>query len=364
MIAVFTATHPKFRYGGGLFAYRYSTVTARRCRWYRNHAEIRGGAIVVMLAKVYLVDCEIEDFSADFGGAVQTFLEAQFFAYNTKFLSGHADTLGGALHAGDFSEADLFNCTFFNLTSRADGGALGATTASEIRVHGGRLVGNTAADDGGVASAVAGSTVEIHDAVVEDNQAGNGGVVAANNAVVHLVRVQAARNTAVGSGEDDGSGGLLRLQGSEASGTLTNSTVDACTAVIQGGAVAASDDVAALTIDGTAFHANEAGRFGGAVFVDGSTQAEIRACSFEDSRVKYAPEPLCMTLTMEDTGGNGWDGSLLRIYAEDDYVGDEVYDCPKSCSDGEVGPGNIQITPTCVSTTSPPHQHSSTPVTS
>ena len=346
-------------YAGAVFLYRYSTckgdskpssggsssvtVTsgppplphlppAYRCRWVNNHAEGRGGAIGILLASLFLWDCEFAANSAAFGGAIGAFVESRVVAYDTSFSDGHASTVGGAANVGDSSEGDFFNCNFFNNTA-SDGGALAATLGSEVRVNGGKLQGNTAAGEGGAVSVTSGSTVEIQDAVVKDNRAASGGGINCRDASVHLARVKATENAAVGTGAE-GIGGFLRLQGTEAAGSLSNSTVDSCTASTQGGGVAASDDAAALTIDGTAFYDCAAGAFGGAASIEGLTVTSITQSSFEGSQVHYVPEDTCLTLSLEDVGGNGWWGALLRIYREPDYVGEEIYGCDVSCNGG------------------------------
>lgn len=191
-------------------------------------------------------------------------------------------------------------------------------------------MGNSAEEFGGAVAVKAGS-VEIYDAVVKGNRAASGGGVSVYDAIVSLVRITATGNAAVGSGDEAGVGGFFLLRGEEATGFLTNSSVGACTASARGGGVATSHDAGELTIDGSTFSRCKAGRYGGAVSVEGHTLTSIRACDFDDSEVNFIPDDVCLTLTMEDVYANGWAGAQLRIFAEDDYVGDEVYGCVADC---------------------------------
>ena len=198
-------------------------------------------------------------------------------------------------------------------------------------MSGGELAGNQAHDYGGAMAVDTDAIAEIEGTRVTDNQATSGGAFYVKEAVVELKSLDAKRNAATGSGEEGGSGGLLHAAGSTSTAELSFSTVDACTAAERGGAVSASSNVASLRLEANTFTASEAGKYGGAIAVEGWTKVSIEACAFDSGLVKYIPEEVCLTLMTYRSTGNGWTGAQVRIYKEEDYVGDEVYSCPMTC---------------------------------
>ena len=299
-------------YAGSIYVHRYTTLTARRCSWYHSTAGTEGGAIKTFKAVLKLYECDFSNnaVAGGTGGAIQIYTRSRLYAYECTF-SNNTATTGGAASGDLDSELEFYDCIFANNTA-LNGGALSATIGSEIRVTGGQLSGNKANNYGGVGTSNTLATIEIDSALVTDNQAVSGGGFFAQLSNLVLTNVESTRNIATGSDDEGGAGGLLHAIGETATVKLTGGTVQECTATERGGAVSASNDVEAVSIDGTTFLKCETQTFGGAVSVDGKTLTDLRNSIFEDNMVSYAPEDVCLTLTMTRSTGQGWKGAELR----------------------------------------------------
>ena len=130
-------------------------------------------------------------------------------------------------------------------------------------------------------------------------------------------------------------GGGVALTGDTSKGVFRGSTLDRCNASIAGGGLAAWGSVPELSIEGGTFARCSVKERGGALHVDGKGLLRVANTSFEDSAVDYETEPVCLTLTMIQTIGNGWVyGAELFVFRKEDYHGEAVYGCPQTCTTG------------------------------
>ena len=74
---------------------------------------------------------------------------------------------------------------------------------------------------------------------------------------------------------------------------------------------------------------------GGALYMSSTGKLRVSNTSFDECTVAYSTEPICLTLTMLDTAGAGWEGAELFVFQTEDYHGaNVVYRCPETCDDG------------------------------
>ena len=215
------------------------------------------------------------------------------------------------------------------------------------------FIGNNATDGGAIDVNSQETTVEVRTSLFDDNHArGSGGAISVSN--TGIVIVEDSNMTGNAAGENGGSvyasagkvtlrrvtvadslagdaGGGVSVNGVESTGAFYACIWARCNAT-RGGGLAASNDVPELTIQGGAFSQCHAGESGGAVRVAGSGSFQVDATAFDDCSVGYSAEDACLTLTMVQSAGIGWQGSELFVFREEDYQIESRYDCPTTCA--------------------------------
>ena len=324
--------------GGALWLGEGVVLRVRRCTFSHNHASNNGGAITTYNAYIIVEDShfELNEAIEGSGGAMRVYSDSHATIHRTTFAKNKAGALGGGVSFAhnrpwEVPPSIVEDCLFdLNNASNYAGGGMDVTTASTtVHVSNTQYRHNYAGQSGGAVSASNDATLTVADSVMANNAAGDaGGSASATAAKLTFVNVNVTDSVA------GRAGGAVAIAGDSSTGAFRGTNFGNCTASTLGGAIAASGDVPELTIEGAALLQCRVEEQGGALHVDGTGVLRVANTSFEDSTVGYSTTPVCLTLTMIDMTGDGWQGAELFVFRKEDYDGEAVYGCPETCTTG------------------------------
>ena len=241
--------------GGAIYIGDSAKYTIINCTFNNNWADDYGGAIYNGVNPLTIINCSFNNNKADdvYGGAVYT--KGSTYVSGSSFTDNYANNYGGAIYSKNLN---IINCTF--LSNKADdyGGAIcvyGNTSISDSC-----FIDNYANKQGGAIHSS--GFLNITNSTFRSNKAdytfgGDGGAIYTNGNT-SISGSSFIENSVLGQGGAIYSKHDLDIV--NCSFTSNKAHTDGCV----GGAISAKGNV--VTIVGSNFTSNEAGRRGGAIF--------------------------------------------------------------------------------------------------
>ena len=331
--------------GGALYLYK-GVVRARRCTFSHNRASDHGGVVATYKAYIIVEDSlfELNEAVEGSGGAMHVYSDSHATIHRTTFAKNKAGASGGGVSFAHnrpwkVDPSIVEDCLFdLNNASNTGGGMDVTTESTAVHASTTQFRHNFAGRSGGAVSASNDATLTVADSIMANNAASaTGGSASATAAMLTFDNVNVTDSVA------GRAGGAVAIAGDTSTGAFSGTNFGNCTASTLGGAIAASGNVPELTIEGGKFQQCRVEEQGGALHVDGTGVLRVANTSFEDSAVGYSTTPVCLTLTMVNTAGVGWQGAELFVFRKEDYHGEAVYGCPKTCDTGAEYSGSCDM---------------------
>ena len=274
--------------GGAIYIGDSAKYTIINCTFNNNWADDYGGAIYNGVNPLTIINCSFNNNKADdeYGGAVYT--KGSTYVSGSSFTDNYANNYGGAIYSKNLN---IINCTF--LSNKADdyGGAIcayGNTSISDSS-----FIDNYANKQGGAIHSS--GFLNITNSTFRSNKAdytfgGDGGAIYTNGST-SISGSSFIENSVLGQGGAIYSKHDLDIV--NCSFTSNKAHTDGCV----GGAISAKGNV--VTIVGSNFTSNEAGRRGGAIFARDRTEnkpvyVKIIDSSFIENCCEYDGGALCV----------------------------------------------------------------------